>query len=296
MQALPTKFEVIIFYKYTNVADPNGFMSWIRDLCTREDIKGRILIAHEGINGTVEGTRQQLYIFESAMRTNTFGDFSDLWFKSSPGTGSAFKKLRIKVRDVILNIGLEDADIDPNKITGTHISAEQLHDWFANNEDFTIVDMRNDYEFQVGRFDRSIDPGMRNFRDLKTVLPKLDGLKKKKVLTVCTYGVRCEKASGYLLENGFQDVYQLHGGIGSYMKKFPGQNFKGSLYVFDERITEQFTDDYEVVGVCYSCESKSEVFGNCANSICHRQLIICNDCSTSKVFCEDCSQNSSIKP
>ena len=282
------QFEVIIFYKYTPVVDPHGFMKWTRVLCERIGIKGRLLIAHEGINGTVEGSREQLDQFESAMRETPFGDFQDLWFKASSGSGQAFKKLKIKVRPNILNIGLDaEQDINPNQLTGKHIEADELNAWFSRGEEFAIIDMRNDYEYAVGRFESSVDPGMRNFRDLKTVAPKLEHLKDKKVLTVCTYGVRCEKASGYLLNQGFQNVYQLHGGIGTYMKKYPGQHFEGSLYVFDERMTEQFTNDYKIVGVCTGCGEKSERFGNCAWSECHKQLIICDACASAPVWCSD---------
>src|SRR3989338_7777483 len=140
--------------------------------------------------------------------------------------------------------------------------------------------MRNEYEYAVGRFKGSIDPKMTNFRDLKQVVPSLAHLKQKKILTVCTYGVRCEKASGYLREQGFEQVYQLHGGIGTYMKQYPGQDFEGSLYVFDQRMTEQFTDAYDVVGICRGCNQKSEQYGNCAKIECHKQLIICESCQT----------------
>lgn len=283
-------YEVIIFYKYTPIEDPNEFMKWIRETCETIGINGRILVAQEGINGSVEGTREQLDQFESALRETTFGDFHDVWFKSSPGTGTSFKKLKVKARPNILNIGLTK-DIDPNKTTGTHIEADELHEWFSQDVDFTIIDMRNDYEYAVGRFKGSIDPGMHNFRDLEDVVPKLTALKDKKVLTVCTYGIRCEKASGYLKEKGFKNVYQLHGGIGTYMKKYPGQNFEGSLYVFDERMTEQFTDAYDVVGTCVECGVKNERFGNCGWHICHKQLIICENCSDKPVFCsKECSQ------
>lgn len=289
---------IIIFYKYTRVDDPTGFVAWIRSQCEAIGIFGRILIAHEGINGTVEGTPDQIAAFEAALHaqdgsTGTFGVFSDVWFKASPGTGTAFKKLKVKVRGEIVATGLDAAeDVDPNAVTGTHIEPQELKSWIDNGDDFAIVDMRNDYEFAVGHFAGSIDPGMGNFRDLKTVVPKLEHLKGKKVLTVCTYGVRCEKASGYLKQQGFEDVYQLHGGIGTYMKQYPGQDFLGSLYVFDDRMTEQFTDGYQRVGVCVGCETASERFGNCAVTDCHKQLIICTECKDRPIFCNTaCQQN-----
>lgn len=294
--------EIIIFYKYTPIADPAGLMKWMREMCTELGIKGRILIAEEGINGTAEGGRDAILRFEEKMHAQdgsagTFADFHDVWFKHSPGTGNAFPKLKIKVRKEIVTLGLgEEGDIDPNKVTGTHASPEEVRKWIKNGEDFVIVDMRNDYEFKVGRFKDSINPKMENFRDLAKVAPELEPLKTKKVLTVCTYGVRCEKASGYLKTQGFNDVYQLDGGIGTYMKTYPGEDFLGSLYVFDGRITERFTDDYEVVGVCEKCGVKSERYDNCAFDDCHKKLILCESCSREEPFyCgEDCAQRHSV--
>lgn len=290
-------YEIIIFYKYTPVADPVGFVSWMRQTCEDIGIFGRILIAHEGLNGTVEGTPEQITEYGLRLHAQdgspgTFGNFSDVWFKSSPGTGRAFKKLKVKVRKEIVATGLaKNEDVDPNAVTGKHIPADELKRWIESGEQFEIIDMRNDYEYAVGHFAGSHDSQMRNFRDLKQVANKFADLKDKKVLTVCTYGVRCEKASGFLLKQGFKDVYQLHGGIGTYMKQFPGQDFQGSLYVFDDRMTEQFTPDYQVVGACVSCRQPSERFGNCAWDECHKQLIICETCSHAPVWCSvDCRE------
>lgn len=278
------QYEVTIFYKYTPVEDPEKFMHFVKTVCRWNRLNGRILIANEGINGTVEGRREDLDLFEDALRTCTYGQFEDVWFKASPTDGTAFTTLKVKHRSEILNIG-KGISIDPNQQTGTHIEAEELHQWFENQEDFAIIDMRNDYEYAVGHFEGAIDPGTRNFRDLESVMPNLAQLKDKKVLTVCTYGIRCEKASGYLKEQGFKDVYQLHGGIGTYMKKYPGQHFKGSLYVFDGRMTEQFTDTYEVIGRCTNCRIPNEQFTNCAWSTCHKQIIACESCAPNPVYC-----------
>ena len=283
--------EVIIFYKYTPVQDPVGFVNQQKLLGASLHLTGRILIAPEGMNGTVEGTPEQIAEYERHMRLQdglegTFADLHDVWFKSSPSNGTSFKKLKIKARPEILNIGLgKEQDIDPNSICGKHLSAEELNSWFENGEDFEIIDMRNSYEYAVGRFKGSHDSGMLNFRDLPEAVNRFEHLKEKKIVTVCTYGVRCEKASGYLLKQGFNNVYQLHGGIGTFMKTFPGKQFEGSLYVFDERITERFTEHYDIVGTCFACSDKTERFGNCAWSDCHKQLIICDTCDTSQVWC-----------
>lgn len=278
--------EIIIFYKYVRLEDPAEVMAWLRTLCSGLNLTGRILLATEGINGTVEGKTDDIRAFEAAMHAHPA--FNDVWFKASPGTGHAFPKMKIKVRSEIVTTGLpKETDIDPNQTTGQHITAEQLKEWYENGENFAIIDMRNDYEYAVGHFKNSIESGMANFRDLAQVPERFAHLKDKKVLTVCTYGVRCEKASGYLKQQGFSDVYQLHGGIGTYMKQYPGEDFRGSLYVFDDRMTEQFTDAYERIGRCFSCGATSERFGNCAYDECHKQLIICDACAPQShtIFC-----------
>ena len=164
-----TEYEIIIFYKYTHIADPDAFMQWHKEVCTLLRLTGRVLIAPEGINGTLEGKSTHLKKYEELMHAQdgslgTFGDFSDVWFKHSLGTGAAFPKLKVKVRDEIVTLGLgKDGDIDPNQITGTHITPAELKSWIEAGEEFEIIDMRNDYEFQVGHFKGSINPAMENF-------------------------------------------------------------------------------------------------------------------------------------
>jgi UPF0176 protein len=275
--------EIIIFYLYTHIADPAGCVAWHKKICTDLGLRGRFLIAHEGINGTAEGTPTMIKRYEEIMHAQdghpgTWGDFSRAWFKHSPGTGDAFHSLKVKARKEIVSLDLGEDDIDPTVTTGTHITPEILKQWIDTGEDVTIVDMRNDYEYAVGHFRHSIHPGMENFRELPQLLPTVAHLKNKKVLAVCTYGVRCEKASGYLVQQGFTDVYQLEGGIGTYMKRYPGEDFLGSLYVFDGRMLEQDADEYEVVGTCHVCQSKSEHFINCAYAECHKKMIACEAC------------------
>jgi UPF0176 protein len=289
--------EIIIFYKYTPVADPEAFKAWTKNFTGQKyNLKGRIIIAAEGINGTLEGTTEDIAAYEEALRGCEFGDFGDVWFKHSPGTPdqSAFPKLWVRVRPEIVTLRLANTplgDVDPRVDTGTHIQPEELKSWFEKGEEFEIIDMRNSYEYDLGHFKNSVDPQTESFFDLPKVIDKLEPLKKKKVLTVCTYGVRCEKASAYLKQQGFTDVYQLHGGIGSYMKMYPGQDFDGSLYVFDNRLAERFTDDYSVVGTCYHCATPSETYVNCKNDSCHRHMIVCAECNKKTAgICGSCIQ------
>src|ERR1044072_350501 len=271
--------EVLLYYCYTTIADPEACRQWQWDLCQQLDLKGRIIIAAEGINATVEGSVENISSYIAEMLKDP--RFVDIDFKRSQGTGEAFPKLSVKARSEIVSAHLGEADINPAHFTAPYLTADELHAWLTEGKEFYIVDMRNDYEHKVGHFETSILPPLENFRDLPAALPQLEHLRDKTVLTVCTGGVRCEKASGFLLKHGFQDVYQLYGGIVSYMEKYPNQAFKGALYVFDGRITMGFnTDspDYEMVGRCERCNQPSEHYVNCDNLSCHKHFICCTEC------------------
>ncbi len=278
---MEAQYKIILFYKYTHINDPKELMTSQRALCTRLEMKGRMIIAEEGINGTFEGTDAACKEYMDIMKTDP--RFADIHWKVSAGTsdGTAFPRLSIKVRKEIVSLHLGDeADIDPNQTTGVHLKPNNLKEWYDQGKEFYIVDMRNDYELRVGQFEGTVFPELNNFRDLKKNIQKIEDLKDKTVLTVCTGGVRCEKASGLLVREGFKDVYQLDGGIVSYMEQFPGQDFKGSLYVFDKRITMNFNDPakHEIIGRCSKCGVPSEHYINCANLMCHDHFICCESC------------------
>jgi UPF0176 protein len=298
---MESPYEIILYYKYTSIANPEGFMKWHKELCGNLGMKGRVLIAKEGINGTLEGTKENIAKYCEAFLAQdgsegTFGNFSDTSFKRSAGTqgGTAFPKLKVKVRQEVVSLKLieaadgdTDEDINPNEVTGVHLKPEELKQWYQNGEDFVVVDMRNDYEYKIGHFKDSINPKLTNFRDLPKVISKLDEVKEaskkgKKVLSVCTGGIRCEKASGYLIKKGFENVYQLDGGMHNYMEKYPGEDFLGKLYVFDNRETVDFAGEKglprEVVGKCDVCAGTTERFTNCANDECHIKMLCCESC------------------
>ncbi len=286
-------YQILLFYKYTTIKDPVAEIEIQRTLCERLNLKCRSIIAHEGLNVTLEGkvedTEEYIKIMQADPR------FKDIHFKRSPGTGSVFPRISIKIRAEIVTLGLGENDFSPTETTGKYLQAEELHDWIKSGKEFYIVDMRNDYEHAVGHFAGSILPKLGNFRDLPEVLTELESLKNKTVLTVCTGGVRCEKASGFLVKNGFKDVYQLFGGIVTYMEKYPNEDFHGLLYVFDGRVTMGFnvTDpSHVIVGECELCKTKTENYIDCKYIHCrgHRHILCCTDCeATQGGYCsEDC--------
>jgi len=293
---MQSKFQVLLYYKYTEIKDPKQLMLDQKALCEKLNLKGRIIIAREGINGTVEGLKEDTEKYIKALQKIPI--FNDIDFKKSAGTGSAFPKLSIKVRDDLVSSAISNLNLSPSQVTGKYLTPEQLHQWIHSNREFYIVDMRNDYETAVGYFENSLKAPFENFRDLPKVLPILKNLKDKTIVTVCTGGIRCEKASGFLVDQGFDDVYQLNGGIVSYMEKYPNEDFLGSLYVFDGRVTIGFNMDskkHVIVGQCKFCQNPAEKYFDCKNIYCQgkRHFISCDQCI--KQYSGFCSNSCTAK-
>jgi len=282
-------YEILLYYIYTDINDPQTLRLEQLELCQKLNLKGRIIISDEGLNGTVAGLKEDTQSYVDACQADELLHLME--FKRSEGVEDAFPNLNIKVRNEIVSGKLRDDDVNPNRVTGNRLAPKDLKKWFKENKDFTIVDMRNSYEYELGHFKGSIDPGMRRFEDLPQKILALESLKDKTVLTVCTGGVRCEKASGYLVKKGFKNVYQLDGGIVSYMEQFPGEDFDGSLFVFDKRRTIHFNgENHKAIATCIYCKNTSERFTNCKKSSCNAKLVACTDCveSGSKRLCPEC--------
>ncbi len=274
-----------------NILKPEELKTQQMEVCQNLNLKGRIIIAHEGVNGTLEGKTEDIECYIQELKKNKL--FDNVHIKLSEGTGNAFPKLSIKVRSEIVSLHLGNEDINPNVVTGKYIQADELHDLINSETEFYIIDMRNDYEHAAGYFDNSILMNMRNFRDLPKALNDIDHLKNKKIITVCTGGVRCEKASGYLVTKGFTDVSQLYGGIVTYMEAYPNEDFLGELYVFDNRIVMGFNlndPQHKTVGKCEHCSTPSSNYINCSYDPCHKHFICCKDCTQlpEKNFCAKC--------
>lgn len=266
-------------------------MGLYRELCDKYQLKGRTIIAEEGINSTLEGTVENTEAFLVELLDDV--RFSDMQIKRSAGNGASFPRCMIKVRNEIVGTRFPK-EVDPRVKTAPHMSAEELHAMFENGEDFIGIDMRNSYEFASGHFANSIDPGMDSSRELPEKLEKLRIHKDKKIVTYCTGGVRCEKMSAYLKHEGFENVYQLDGGMHSYMEKYPEGHFKGTLFTFDDRLVMDFGGNREIVGKCKRCDAPNEQYQNCANAECNMLFLICNNCMSSEGpgFCgEKCEKS-----
>lgn len=271
--------EVLLYYKYVTLDDPESIRKSQRALCEELGLKGRIVIAHNGINGTVEGSPEATAAYIAAM--NADPRFANIVYKRSEGTGKSLPRLMVRVRSDLVSAYTAEWGVDPIKETGKYLSAEELHEWIHSGKKFYIMDMRNDYEHKSGHFEGSVLAPIENFRDLPKVIPQLKKYDDRPIVTVCTGGIRCERASALLLKYGFSDVYQLQDGIVTYMEKYPNEDFKGKLYVFDNRILMGFDTNspkHEIVGRCVGCNQPSENYINCSNDKCHRHFILCTDC------------------
>ncbi len=269
-------YQVILFYKFVNIKNPEKFRDEQRQLCESLNLLGRMLIATEGVNATFEGREEDILTYQQKLRENKL--FKDIVFKSSPGNGKAFTKLEVKVRDEVVTLGVGDLSVQ--KDTAQKISAQELQKLYEQNEDFVILDLRNSFEISAGRFEKTVHPDLQNFRELPDKIANIHHLKDKKVITVCTGGIRCEKATPLLKKVGFKDLYQLEDGIHTYMEKYPAQHFKGTLFVFDNRMTTPVVDfpHREIMGSCVYCNSKSEDFYNDDSVRPSRKVICCPNC------------------
>ncbi len=294
---LKSDYKTILFYRYINISQENvkTLKDVLKAVCDVLGLKGRILIAREGINGTVEGKIAEIDEFKKLLLS--YKHFRKMDIKESESGGESFPKMKVKIKDEIVSTKYPK-HIDPTKKTGKHINAAEVKKLFDKQEEFYVVDMRNDYEIKGGHFKNTInvDWPMKASRDLPKLIKELEPYKNKKVLTVCTGGVRCEKMSAYLLDQGFKDVSQLHNGIHTYMLRYPGQDFKGTLYTFDNRMTMDFADKQniprEIVGECFVCKDQTEKYGHCSFTMCHQHLLLCDKHLKEQVFCtEKCKQD-----
>ncbi|ALC87046.1 sulfurtransferase [Bacillus sp. FJAT-22090] len=287
-------YRVLLYYKYVPIEDPVTFAQEHLAACKGIGLKGRILVSNEGINGTCSGTIEQTDAYMNMMKADE--RFADMVFKIDEAEGHAFKKMHVRPKKEIVHLGLEE-DINPNELTGNYLSPKEFFEQMQA-EDTIVIDARNDYEFDLGHFRGAIRPEIRNFRDLpEWIRDNKEMFEGKKVLTYCTGGIRCEKFSGWLVREGFEDVGQLHGGIATYGKdpEVRGQLWDGQMYVFDERIAVPINQvEHVVVGKDHFTGEPCERYVNCANPDCNDK-ILCSEENEHK-YLRSCSHECRVHP
>ena len=270
---LTMKYRVLLYYHYVDVEDPETFAAEHLRFCKDLGLKGRILVATEGINGTVSGDYEQTERYMEYMKAHPL--FKDMVFKIDEADSHAFKKMFVRPRPELVNLSL-DKDIDPRNQTGEYLSPEEFYEQMQR-EDTVVLDVRNIYEYDVCHFRGAIKPEVETFRDTpEWVRNNRHLFEGKKILTYCTGGIRCEKFSGWLKEEGFDNVAQLHGGVATYSKDpvAKGQLWDGQMYVFDERLTVPINQvEHVVVGKDHYDGTPCERYINCANPECNAQIL-----------------------
>lgn len=280
----------ISFYQYFPIPDPQAFRDELYQALQVLKVFGRIYVAHEGINAQIsvpqshyEALQQYLYTIPAlnGLRLNIAVD----------DDGKSFWVLKIKVRDKIVADGITDPAFDMSN-KGKYVNAAQMNE-LLNDPDTIVVDMRNHYEYEVGHFVKAIEVPSDTFREqLPMAVDMLKDHQDKNIIMYCTGGIRCEKASAYMLHNGFKNVFHLEGGIINYARQVKDQGmdskFIGKNFVFDDRLGERITED--VIAKCHQCGKPADNHTNCANEGCHLLFIQCEACAQQYEGCcsKDC--------
>ena len=266
-------YRVLLYYQYVPIEDGETFAQKHLADCKELGLKGRILVADEGINGTVSGTIEQTNAYMELMKNDP--RFSSTIFKIDEAEQNAFKKMHVRYRPELVNLSLED-DVNPLELTGAYLDPKEFREAMLD-ENTVVIDARNDYEFDLGHFRGAIRPEIRSFRELpQWIRDNKEQFMEKRVLTYCTGGIRCEKFSGWLVREGFKDVGQLHGGIATYGKdpEVQGDLWDGQMYVFDSRIAVPINQkEHVIVGRDWFDGSPCERYINCGNPECNRQML-----------------------
>ena len=269
--------QTISFYRYVQIENPSELRDQLFTAWSELGVLGRVYLSTEGINAQISVPKPELKTFRKLIDASPY--FANVEFKyaiEEPAT--AFWKLIIKVRKQIVADDLDAGSYDLSNV-GTHLNAKEFNQ--AIEQGALVVDMRNKYESDIGRFENAVTPSSQTFGDeLQEVVKLLDDKKNEKVLLYCTGGIRCEKASAFLKHNGFNDVSQLYGGIINYKHEIEREGleskFKGKNYVFDGRMAEAVTPD--VLGKCFNCKSPADTYDNCSSDLCHALFIQCAGC------------------
>lgn len=291
-QETPLDYSILLYYKFIRVENPQAEVNTHLKLCKELGLFGRILIANEGINGTVSGTHAACDAYIERMNQHPL--FADIVYKRDAHHSHAFKRISVKLKDELVT--LRQGDVSPLSLeTGGYLSPKEFRA-MMDRDDVIIVDGRADYEYDVGHFRGAIRPDIDSFRDFPAWIEEhLADAKGKTMITYCTGGIRCEKLTSYLKKEGFTDVYQLDGGIVTYGADpdVKGDLWDGVCYVFDERIVVDInhTDSRTVIGKCYHCSAPTETYINCAAPLCHKQHLVCEPCNEKMAgWCsEDCA-------
>ena len=268
-------YNVVLYYCYTRIEDVDCFREQHHRYCLAQGLRGRIIVAPEGINGTISGLHGSCSRYICELKADP--RFAHAHFKVVPHYQHAFEKLHVRVKQEIVHAGLPH--IDPVVRTGEYVTSRELQG-MKDDADVVLLDVRSNYEHRIGKFKGAVTLDIANFRDFPAQVDGLAPYRDRRIVTYCTGGIRCEKASAYLLTKGFKRVYQLLGGIIQYGLETDGADFEGQCYVVDNRLLTPINrSNPTVIGRCYVCCTACDRIVNCANPLCNRHVSICVPCA-----------------
>ncbi|WP_311477404.1 rhodanese-related sulfurtransferase [uncultured Gulosibacter sp.] len=289
--------KILLYYVFTPLADPEAIKLWQLELCRRLGLRGRILVSQHGINGTVGGDVVPCKQYVRALKS--YPAFKNVDMKWSEGTGVDadgysldFPRLSVKVRPEIVAFGTPDElVVNEHGVVGggAHLSPDQVHELVAEKPDTVFFDGRNAAEAAVGRFRGAVVPNTVTTHDFIREIESgaYDWMKDRPVVTYCTGGVRCEILSALMINRGFNEVYQIDGGIVRYGERYGNEGlWEGSLTVFDGREHLDFGPEAKVIGECTLCGAATSRLQNCAEDTCQQRLVVCDQCGKQDVYCE----------
>jgi len=275
---------VILYYAFTPLEDSEAIRLWQQGLAESLGLRGRVIIAPHGINGTLGGSLPSLKKYVSA--TKKYPGFKSIDFKWSDGTGKEFPRLSIKTKTELVAFGSpQEIVVDRNGVVngGKHIKPYEVNKLVeSRGEEVVFFDGRNAFEAKIGRFKNAVVPDVSTSRDFVQEIEsgKYDHLKDRPIITYCTGGIRCEILSSVMVKRGFKEVYQIEGGIVRYGKKYGDEgHWEGSLYTFDSRMAINFSDKTKLLGECEKCGSATKDFRNCSTASCHSLILLCDSCA-----------------
>lgn len=292
------EYLVLAFYRFASIADPHQMIAEHKDFFKNRNLTSRIYISQQGINGQMSGIRADAEAYMHWVRS--LPPFEDLIFKIHPYHENVFPRQAIKYRKQLVAL---DEEIDLSQ-SGEYLSPSQWKTFLESKERPLLLDIRNDYEWEVGRFDGAVCPPCETFREFKEYGEQLKNQvdpKTTPVMMYCTGGIRCELYSSLLIKHGFAKVYQLEGGIINYGIQEGNDHWLGKLFVFDDRLTLSIGKENtpsSIIGKCYLCQTPNEAYYNCANVDCNRLFLCCQAClkQFNGCCCKLCQQAPRLRP
>ena len=266
-------------YRFVDLPDRDELRQPFRDICSKLNLKGTILLSHEGINFFLAGLHESINSFIAYIEQDS--RFRDITLKRSLTKYQPFNRMNVRLKKEIISIGLDH--IKPAEFTGEEITPVDFKQLLDDGKEVLVLDTRNDYECRIGTFENAMELDIKSFRDFPRAISELsDEYKDTPVVMFCTGGIRCEKASTFLKHKGFKNVYQLNGGIIEYTRQVKEKGltskFIGKNFVFDHRKSESISSD--VISNCHQCGEKWDNHVNCANEACHLLFIQCKKCAS----------------